>query len=146
MTTAVTVGIDSGAGVSVWPTELCRDYPLEDSPSKGAQYLPAGKGTSVTDLGQRTLNCRINGKRRKMRMHVCDVRKPLLSVGEMVDAGHDIYFGKQGSYALHRETGERTAIMRRNGVFVVDLEVEAFKPGGSAPPPPPIAGVARPRR
>ena len=47
----------------------------------------------------------------------------LLSLAEMVDAGHDVHFMKSGSYAEHRDTKKRTPIIRRRGKFELDLEV-----------------------
>ena len=61
-----------------------------------------------------------------MNVHVADVRKPLLSVAEMNDAGHDVVFPADPSkeaYAYHSATGRTTRLIRNNNVFELDVEV-----------------------
>ena len=124
------VGVDSCAGISVLPSTMCQDYPLESSAQSraGVEYYPAGVNTSVKDLGNRTLSCNVEGSARRMRFHVCEVRKPLLAVSAMVDAGHDVHFSKDGSYAYHRGTQECTRISRENGIYVMEATVKPFSP------------------
>ena len=60
-------------------------------------------------------------------MQVAKVRKPLISVADMVDAGQDVHFLASGqSYAVHRETGEVTHFTRRRNVFELDVEVKPY--------------------
>ena len=67
-------------------------------------------------------------------MQVAAVRKPLLSVSEMCDAGHDVHFLATGqAYALHRATGELTQFERRKGVFEIVARVLPYS-GGSGQP------------
>ena len=49
----VEVGIDSCAGISVWPAAWDTDYPLLETPDsrQGTEYFPAGSGTTIRDLG-----------------------------------------------------------------------------------------------
>ena len=135
--TRVKVGVDSGAAITVWPEKLCSDYPTYPTAESkaGTEYYPAGEGGGIKDLGQRYLQCSVNGKRRNLRARVCKVRKPLLSAGEMVKAGHDIHLiggeGKQ-PYAVHRKTGEVTPITFRNGVYEMDLEVFGYDGQGNS--------------
>ena len=108
---------------------MCNDYPLEESEQSraGVEYLPAGVDTTVRDLGNRTLSCDVEGKARRMRFHVCKVRKPLLAVSAMVDAGHDVHFSRSGSYAYHRDTKEYTRITRENGIYVMEATVKPYQ-------------------
>ena len=62
-----------------------------------------------------------------MRLHVCDVRKPLLAVSEMVDAGHDVFFSKGRSYAYHAGSKSYTEIVRKNCMFVIEATVKPFQ-------------------
>ena len=104
----VKIGVDSGAGVTVWPKDLCDDYPLKATPESraGLEYVPAGKGSrGIVDLGERTYDLTdTSGQNLSMKVHVCDVRKPLLSVAEMNDMGLDVHFyadSQKGAYAVH---------------------------------------------
>ena len=123
------VGVDSCAGISVLPHTLCTDYPLEETEQSraGTEYFPAGVGTSIKDLGNRTLHCDMDGKARRMRFHVCEVRKPLVAVSAMVDAGHDVHFSKSGSYAHHHGTKEYTKTSRENCIFVMEAKVKPYR-------------------
>ena len=62
-----------------------------------------------------------------MRFHVCEVRKPLLAVSAMVDAGHDVNFSRSGSYAYHHGTQEYTQISRENGIYVMEATVKPYQ-------------------
>ena len=127
--TKVDFGVDSGAGISVLPDTMCGDYPLE--PTKASQagtvYYPAGVGSTVKDLGNRTLECDIRGSSRRMRMHVCNVRKPLIAVSEMVYVGHDVFFSKGRSYAYHKQSKSYTEIVRKNGIYVIEATVKPYR-------------------
>ena len=58
-----------------------------------------------------------------MKMRIADVRKPLLCVAEMNDAGFDVIFGAKGMHrAVHATSGEVIPISRRGKVF--DFEVQ----------------------
>ena len=108
-------GVDSCAGVSVAPASMFQDYPLEETAQSksGTVYYPAGVDSSIHDMGNRMLDSEIPGKKRKMRLHVCKVRKPVLAVSEMVDAGHDVHFSKNNSHAYRRKSREYTKIVAR---------------------------------
>ena len=133
----VRIGVDSGAGVTVWPKDLCDDYPIRATPESraGFEYVPAGKGSKgIVDLGERTYDLiDASGQNMSMKVHVCDVRKPLLSVAEMNDVGLDVHFfadGRKGAYAIHPHTGKRVGIERVNNVFEIEASVSPWS-GGS---------------
>ena len=126
----VAIGIDSGAAVTVWPSGWNKDYPLQKTQKTGTKYATAGAGAAaVVNEGERTLIMKTHdGTRRGAKVQVANVRKPLMSVADMVDAGQDIHFLASGqSYALHRETGQVTYFQRRRGVFELDVQVEGFR-------------------
>lgn len=66
------------------------------------------------------------GKVRGLKARVCKVSKALMSVSEMVDAGNDVHFTKERSWAKHRVTGETVEFKRRNRVFEIDLKVRPY--------------------
>ena len=129
---SVSIGIDSGAAISVWPCRLNTDYPLKKTAQTGTQYASAGRGAKhIENLGERQLCFTAGGKLRGARVQIADVRKPLMSVAEMVDAGQDVHFLASGqAYAVHRDTGEVTQFARRKNVFELDVEVKPFAKGG----------------
>ena len=78
-----------------------------------------------------------------MKTVVADVTKNLLSVAQLVDAGHEVIFSPKKSVIRHLRTGREKQIERMNGVYEVLYQMEpyarAMRPGGlrpvAAPPP-----------
>ncbi|CAK0909302.1 unnamed protein product, partial [Prorocentrum cordatum] len=129
----VKIGVDSGAGVTVWPEDLRDDYPTRDTPESraGFEYVPAGKGSKgIVDLGERTCSLTDDdGQRMDMKVHVCDVRKPLLSMAEMNDRGLDVHFyadRSKGAFCEHSHSGSRVKIERVNDVFEIVAYVDPW--------------------
>ena len=86
----VSFGIDSGAAVTAIPRALGADYPITEKPS-GAKYLSA-TGETISDEGQRKLMVQTGGTLRGIKGRVTGVRRPLLSVFDMVKSGHRVVF------------------------------------------------------
>ena len=138
MERVVRIGVDSGAGVTVWPVEVCDDWPTvqTDASRKGVEYSTAGAGaTALKNEGERTLELMMaDGDKRRLRAQVAGVRKPLLAVSEMNDAGHDVHFLRDGrAFAVHGTTGKITNFIRTNGVFELEVTVPRC-PGGPGQP------------
>ena len=128
-TRKVTIGVDSGAAASVWPRNLCKDYPTKRTEKTGLKYATAGKGSKhLVNEGERKIQLLMpDGSVRGARMQVTDVRKPLMSVADMVDAGQDVHFLASGqSYAVHRETGTVTKFTRKKNIFEMEAVVPPF--------------------
>ena len=66
------------------------------------------------------------GQERKLTLQVCDVNQGLLSVPKMTQAGNRVVFDKEGSYVQNKNSGERTWLSDKNGMFVMKLWVERF--------------------
>ena len=70
-----------------------------------------------------------------MRVHVCNVRKPLLSVADMNDMGLDVHFfadREKGAMAVRPGESAGIRINRVNNVFEIDATVLPWS-GGSRP-------------
>ncbi len=68
------------------------------------------------------------------RVQVVAVRKPLLPVSEVHDAGYDVHFFHAGeAYGVHPETGKTVKFARRNGVYEIEAVVPSYS-GGHGPP------------
>ena len=129
-TRRVNIGVDSGAAASVWPRALCADYPTKQTNKSGVKYATAGKDNKhLTNEGERTMMLMMgDGSARGAKMQVTDVRKPLMSVADMNDAGQDVHFLAAGqSYAVHRETGLVTTFTRTKNIFEINAEVPPYK-------------------
>jgi hypothetical protein len=57
------------------------------------------------------------GNEARVRFQLLDVTKPILSVGELNDAGNDVIFTKRGSCIKRGD--HSIQVLRRNGIFFV---------------------------
>jgi hypothetical protein len=125
--TKVSIGVDTCAGVTVWPEDLLPIVPTVPTPESiaGYTYSSAGKDSEpIRDLGQRQYHLSVDGMSKNIKVRVARVRRPLLAVSEMTRAGHDVRFlASDQAYAVRKETGEMTKFHLRRGVYELDVEV-----------------------
>ena len=136
--------IDSGAAVSVVSNDWFTDYAVKVTAENGSSYRAAG-GAIIKDEGLRQLSGLMPGDRkavRKLNVRVAKVRKMLLSVGKIVDAGNQVVFDKKFSSIKNLQTGTKTEIHRDKGVCVLDFEVLGSKVA-SGEPGKMLAGLTR---
>ena len=120
----IEAAVDSGAGVSIGPKELCGDIEVERDAQTGTRYAAAGS-EAVIDEGSKTFNAVTeNWQERKMKVRVGEVRRLLLAAGDLVDKGNRIVLQKSGSYCEHIVTKKKVPIQRVNKIFVMKLWVK----------------------
>ena len=92
----ISVGIDSGAEITVWPPELAPETPTEESDESrvGVKYFGPGdkNGPTLVNHGRRRYVVKVGGLERILKAHVVPVRKPLLAVCDLLATGHDVHF------------------------------------------------------
>ena len=133
-TKKVSIGVDSGAAVTIVPKTCCDDYPVErnEESAKGMAYL-AANDQPIYDEGTRHLLLNQDGNCRCLRARVGDVHKPLLAVCELVEAGHRVVFDSGESFILNKATGQKMNMVKRNRVFEVDLDVLPYSSASDCP-------------
>ena len=115
--------VDSGAAVSAIPPEVASQYPVRNHAASGRTYY-AANGTQVKDEGMRSPLMRTDeGQMRSVDFSVCNVRRPIISVGKAIEKGQRVVFDSDGSYVEDKASGARTAIEKKNGVFVMRMWV-----------------------
>ena len=123
----VTFGIDSGAAVTVITDATAQDYPREDDGTK--LKMRDCQGNVVKDLGRKTLGLRpttAGGRLRFATATVAPVKKNLMAVSSLVDAGHEVIFRPGGSFFRNLETGEQVEIKRLGGTYDVTFTLEPY--------------------
>ena len=117
----VQVTVDSGAARSVCPMK--RKGVVR---SKGVKKvkLAAANGSPIHVEGEVTLNFSRGGKRCAMKFLDADVKRPLAAVSAIVDEGNTVVFSTRGAYIENDLTKEKIPMVRRNGVFILELEAE----------------------
>ena len=131
----LTVGVDSGAAVTVIPRRSRDAYPVVKSDGARVTYRTA-MNQAVRDEGLRELIGRPNGQGEVMgiRAGVADVHKALLSVAEVVEKGFRVVFdadqdGLDISYMVRNSNGQRVEFRRRNKVYEVDWDILPYQTG-----------------
>ena len=117
----VEVTEDSGAARSVWPMK--RKGVVRSKGTKKVK-LAAANGSPIHVEGEATLNFKRNGKQCAMRFLDADVKRPLAAVSAIVDEGNTVVFSARGAYIENDVTKEKIPMIRRNGVFILELEAE----------------------
>ena len=134
----VSIGLDSGAELMVWPPNLIPE--VETKPSKdsrsGTKYYGPGDvhGPTLANQGKREYFIDSSGVQRKSKVQVVDGRKPLLAICDLEDNGHNICIVNGNRYAEHKETGERIKIHRRGGRYELDGDVLVLAPSRQCKP------------
>ena len=71
-----------------------------------------------------------------LSVHVCDVRKPLLSVADVNDKGLDVHFfadRNKGAMVVDPQNKTGIKIQRRNNVYEIDAAVLPWSGGPRQP-------------
>ena len=86
--------------------------------------LVAANGSPIDVHGEKMIEFQVNGGRRcAMNYLVTGVKKPLASVGAIVDGGNRVIFDADGSFIENKATGERIALKRKDGTFMMEMKV-----------------------
>ncbi|MDA8584227.1 hypothetical protein N9L68_08320 [bacterium] len=119
------MAVDSGASETVAQEGVLDSIPLVEGEArrKGVQYEVAD-GTLIPNLGEKEFiavgEC---GALRKMKVQVCDVNKPLLSVRRVTQAGNRVVFEEDGGYIEDKVSGERMWLREKDGMYLLKLWV-----------------------
>ena len=120
---------------------MCSDHNSQDYPTLqvSSRKLRNASGALVPRDGDKHLGVRLGVDKnlRIVRTAVADVSKNLLAVSALVDAGHDVKFTKNRSTIKHVATGAETEMVRRNGIWEIDVELVPFSEMQRLVPPPP---------
>ena len=122
--------IDSVAAESVLPKDWCPQASVRKGEAFGKSYT-AANGSAIKNRGEKIVSMVTReGQWKDFKFQVCDVTWPLASVSKIVEAGHSVVFSpewKGGSYIMNIQTGEKTWLAQRGGVFLLDAKVAPTK-------------------
>jgi len=129
----LTITIDSGASENVIGAEMAPRVRIRPSQGsrEGVRYV-AANGESMPNRGEKHIQVLTSeGHKCVLNMQVTDVKKPLMSVARICDAGHEVVFASSGGYIRHCSTGQLTNFDRVDNVY--RLKVEVMEPVFSRP-------------
>eukprot|EP00971_Amphidinium_carterae_P194206 3853846-Amphidinium_carterae.1 len=128
----ISIGIDSGAAASVIMDQVASDHVINKDEMTGTFYESAS-GTKIKDRGQIVFGCNIEqdgaqDQERVIQARRATVSKNLLSVYDLVAAGHRVVFdrdpqGKDVSHMVHKVSGLQTRFHHTKRVWEIHVEV-----------------------
>ena len=121
--------VDSGAVETVLPSNMLSHTALRKGQKFGSVYNGL-EGSTVTNLGERTLTGSVGGQVSRITAQVCGITKPLYSVAQAVRAGFEVTLGRDGGGMRHRTSGRWYPFTMRNGMYEMTMSVS---PGFSRP-------------
>ena len=101
--------------------------------SKNGKGFQGPGGENIKNYGQQVMSVRTpEGLVGQSTWQVADVRRPLVSVSHIIQAGNDLFIGKDEAYIMNRRKKEKSMLRKEGNVYVLDLFVRV-PPGVTAP-------------
>ena len=122
----VEMAVDSGASETVMGPEMLEGVEVKESSAsrRGVEYEVAN-GIRIPNLGEKQFKgITEEGLPRNLRVQVCDVNKPLLTVSKIVQGGNRVVFDGNGSYIEDTTNGERMWLQEKGGMFMLKMWVK----------------------
>ena len=109
----VTVVVDQGAAESVMPRSMFPEIGIRQTErSKNGKGFKGPGGENIKNYGQQVMSVRtLEGFVRKSTWQVADVRRPLVSASHIIQAGNDLFIGKDEAYSMNKKKME-TSVLR----------------------------------
>ena len=118
----ITMGVDSGAEVTVWPPELFPEVATVESEEsrRGMRYFgQETKSHQHVSILANVNSLKVGHLLRNANVNVVPVQKPLLALCSL--SGHDVYFARDaGCSVIRTETREEIEVHRRGEKFEMD--------------------------
>ena len=108
--------IDSGASVHVCPPDHGQENGLRKS--SGTRPLLTASGAEMKQHGVRQVSYDTEVGKITTDYRVLDVRRPIWSLGSMMDSGCDVHFTKNRCW-ISKDDGKEFDMIRSGGVFFV---------------------------
>ena len=126
----VSAVVDSGAEDNALPPLTAEWFELEPSEASraGRKFRGAG-GDPIPAMGRRvTKGTTAEGHTKRISWEVCPVKKPLLSVTRLTEAGNIVKIMKNRAVIINRKTKQVTTLRRERKVWMLDMWL--WRPAG----------------
>jgi hypothetical protein len=124
-TNGLWITVDSGASENVIADGMApgvKTVPSSGS-RNGVQYV-AANGMAMPNRGEQHIQVLTEeGHQCTLNMQVTDVKKALMSVARVCDAGHEVLFTAKGGEIHHLESGQVTKFNRVDNVYRLQVGV-----------------------
>ena len=130
--------VDSGAADTVAPEDELEGFEVDLSEASSEGFVVAD-GTKIPNLGKKSalLSAKNWSVPRNIAFQVAPVHKTLLSVSKLTENNHRVVFEPDYAYIEDLASGERTQLVKKNGLYVLRAWVRPkVKPGTEKKNPP----------
>lgn len=112
--------VDSGAADTVTPEDTLEGFDVDTSEATEDGFVVAD-GSKIPNLGKKKalLATRNWSTPRNISFQVAPVHKTLLSVSKLTENNHRVVFEPDGAYIEDLASGERTELIKKNGLYVL---------------------------
>ena len=136
-TKVVEAVVDSGAEDSVTPPGVFMSKVAPSVMSREGRRYRAANGSPIPNLGQTIVHFQDgDGQTCGLPFQVAEVDRPLISVSRLAAAGCKVTFLEDRGEILHVASGKCLPLVRRDGVYILELRVRSGRggaPGGRKP-------------
>ena len=117
--------VDSGAAENVMPKNMFPKYPQRKrtDPRMGRGSKDHEESTSRTMASKSSPSELLEGFVHKSTWQVADVGRPLVSASHIIQAGSDLFIGKNEAHTMNRKK-DKSMLRNEGKVYVLDLFVK----------------------
>jgi len=124
----VCVAADSGCGDHVMSKEHCPGYLVQPSvASKAGKGFIAAGGNKIANEGEACLNLRSGKQKMTSTFQIARVTRPLMSVGKICDAGHEVLFTRTHAIVRNLQGREICRFARKGGLYLLNFKLRSPK-------------------
>ena len=128
--------VDSGAADTVANEDVttgCPTVPSEGS-RMGVKYVAAA-GTVIANEGEKNVKTQTaEGHVCGIKIQIAKVKRAMLSVSKICDAGHEVTFNRTGGQIVHNSTGQVVKFRRVDGAYRLKVKVMRERTSGFTRP------------
>ena len=115
--------VDSGACAHVVPPNVFGVLQIKQPQQKGKYF--GADGSPIDEFGQLTINAVLDGgTEMKTTFDVASITRPLLSVNQILENGHQVIFGKNESYIKPKGSNKRIPLRAEGRLYMLDMWVK----------------------
>ena len=127
--------VDSGAEDTVAPPGVFNTEVVSSPMSRAGRKYRAANGAPIENMGQTmALFTDTRGRPCGMPFQIAAVERPLISVTQLSDSGHETKLGKDGGMIIHKLSGRVIPLKRDGGVYTLEMRVPKLKHSGADKP------------
>ena len=126
--------VDSGAEDTVTPPGVFPSEMVSSPMSRAGRRYRAANGAPIENMGQTmALFTDAKGRACGLPFQVAKVERPLISVTQLSDSGHETLLGRHGGVIRHVASGRSIPLRREGGVYILEMRVARPEPAAEVP-------------